>query len=214
MASEHTVTETRSVSWRSRSAPLPLSASQTRLWHLSQLAPGSPAYNELVTIRKAGPLDVEALRRALTDVVARHEVWRTAFRTVDGVPHQFVRKPAEVDLPLIDLTHLSLEDAVHRATEIAAADTLRPYDLAKGPLIRPRLIRITEDDHRLQLGLHHLVFDGTTLQRVVFPELTALYRSYATGVPLSLPDPQAQYADYTHVGARLGSRSGDSRPNC
>ena len=191
------MTETRSVSWRSRSAPLPLSASQTRLWHLSQLAPGSPAYNELVTIRKAGPLDVEALRRALTDVVARHEVWRTAFRTIDGVPHQFVRKPAEVDLPLIDLTHLSLEDAVHRATEIAAADTLRPYDLAKGPLIRPRLIRITEDDHRLQLGLHHLVFDGTTLQRVVFPELTALYRSYATGVPSSLPDPQAQYADYT-----------------
>jgi amino acid adenylation domain-containing protein len=196
VASEHTVTETRSVSWRSRSATLPLSASQTRLWHLSQLAPGSPAYNELVTIRKAGPLDVEALRRALTDVVARHEVWRTAFRPIDGVPYQFVRKPAEVDLPLIDLTHLSLEDAVQRATEIAVADTLRPYDLAKG-LIRPRLIRITEDDHRLQLGLHHLVFDGTTLQRVVFPELTALYRSYATGVPLSLPDPQAQYADYT-----------------
>jgi amino acid adenylation domain-containing protein len=196
VASEHTVTETSSVSWRSRSAPLPLSVSQTRLWHLSQLAPDSPAYNELVTIRKAGPLDVEALRRAFTDVLARHEVLRTAFRTIDGVPHQFVRKPAEVDLPLIDLTHLSLEDAAHRAAEIAAADTLRPYDLAER-LIRPRLIRITEDDHRLQLGLHHLVFDSATLQRVVFPELTALYRSYATGVPLSLPDPQAQYADYT-----------------
>ena len=197
MASEHTVTETRSVSWRSRSAPLPLSASQTQLWHLSQLAPGSPAYNELVTIRKAGPLDVEALSRALTEVVARHEAWRTAFRTVDGVPHQFVGEPAEVDLALSDLSDLGPGDAVHRATEIAAADTLRPYDLANGPLIRPRLIRITEDDHRLYLGLHHLIFDGTTLHRVVFPELTALYRSYAMGVPLSLPDPQAQYADYT-----------------
>jgi amino acid adenylation domain-containing protein len=191
------MTETVAVSWQSQSAPLPLSVSQARLWHLSQLAPYSPAFNELVTIGKAGPLDVEALRRALTDVVARHEVWRTAFRTIDGVPHQFVREPAEVDLPLIDLTHLSLEDAVHRATEIAAADTLRPYDLAEGPLFRPRLIRIAEDDHRLQLGLHQLVFDGTTLQRVVFPELTARYRRYATGVPLSLPDPQAQYADYT-----------------
>jgi hypothetical protein len=68
---------------RSRSAPLPLSASQTRLWHLSQFAPSSPAFNELVTIRKAGPLDVRALRRALTDVVARHEVWRTTFKTID-----------------------------------------------------------------------------------------------------------------------------------
>jgi amino acid adenylation domain-containing protein len=197
VASEPEVTEARSVTSRTASGPLPLSASQSLLWHLSQLAPDSPTYNELVTIRKAGPLDAEALRRALTSVVARHEVWRTAFITIDGVPHQVVQKPAEVDLPIIDLTHLSPEDAVHRATEMAAADTLRPYDLAKGLLIRPRLIRIAEDDHRLYLGVHHLVFDGTTLQRVVFPELTALYRSYATGVPSSLPDPQAQYADYT-----------------
>ena len=196
-AGERSATETRSVTSRSGSGPLPLSVSQTRLWYLSQLAPDSPAYNELITIRKTGPLDVEALRRALTEVVARHEAWRTTFRTVDGVPHQFVREPAEVDLPLTDLSDLGPEDAVHRATEIAAADTLRPYDLADGPLIRPRLIRITEDDHRLYLGLHHLVFDGTTLHRVVFPELTALYRSYAMGMPSSLPDPQAQYADYT-----------------
>jgi amino acid adenylation domain-containing protein len=196
-AGARSATETRSVTSRSGSGPLPLSVSQTRLWYLSQLAPDSAAYNELITIRKTGPLDVEALRRALTEVVARHEAWRTTFRTVDGVPHQFVREPAEVDLTLTDLSDLGPEDAVHRATEIAAADTLRPYDLADGPLIRPRLIRITEDDHRLCLGLHHLVFDGTTLHRVVFPELTALYRSYAMGVPSSLPHPQAQYADYT-----------------
>ncbi|OBA79577.1 hypothetical protein A9W99_20360 [Mycobacterium sp. 1164966.3] len=195
------MTETRRVSPRSRSAPLPLSVSQTRLWNLSRLAPDSPAYSELITIRKAGPLDVEALRRALTEVVGRHEVWCTTFDTIDGVPHQIVRKPTKVHLPLVDLTHLSLEDAAQRATEIAAADALHPYDLAEGPLIRPQLIRIADDDHRLQLGLHHLVFDWTTLQRVVFAELTALYRSYATGVPAvvgeSLPEPQAQYADYT-----------------
>jgi amino acid adenylation domain-containing protein len=196
-AGERSATKTRWLTSRSELGPLPLSVSQTRLWYLSQLAPDSPACNELITIRKTGPLDVEALRRALTEVVARHEAWRTTFRAVDGVPHQFVREPAEVDLPLTDLSDLASEDAVHRATEIAAADTLRPYDLADGPLIRPRLIRITEDDHRLYLGLHHLVFDGTTLHRVVFPELTALYRSYAMGLPSSLPDPQAQYTDYT-----------------
>jgi amino acid adenylation domain-containing protein len=197
VSSEYTVTGTRSVSRRSRSAPLPLSATQTRLWDLCQLVPYSTAFNELVTIRKAGPLDAAALRRALTDLIARHEVWRTAFRTIDGVPHQVVRNPGDVDLPLIDLTHLGLEDALHRATEIAAADALYPYDLAEGPLFRPRLIRIADNDHRLQLGLHQLVFDRTTLQRVLLPELTALYRSHATGVPWSLPDPPAQYADYT-----------------
>ena len=196
-AGERSATKTRWLTSRSGLGPLPLSVSQTRLWYLSQLAPDAPAYNELITIRKTGPLDMEAVRRALTEVVARHEAWRTTFRTADGVPHQFVREPTEVDLPVTDLSELGPEDAVHRATEIAAADTLRPYDLADGPLIRPRLIRITEDDHRLYLGLHHLVFDGTTLHRVVFPELTALYRSYAMGLPSSLPNPQAQYADYT-----------------
>jgi len=194
---ERSATETRSVTSRSGSGPLPVSVLQAQLWYLSQLAPDSPAYNELITIRKTGPLDVEALRRALTRVVSRHEAWRTTFDSVDGVPHQFVHEPIEIDLPLVDLSHLSTEAAKRRATEVAAADTQRPYDLVRGPLIRPRLIRIAEDDHRLYLGLHHLVFDPTTVNRVVFPELMALYRSYAMGVSSSLPDPQAQYADYT-----------------
>ncbi|BBY06261.1 non-ribosomal peptide synthetase [Mycobacterium noviomagense] len=193
----HSTAETHSVTARPESDLLPLSIAQTRVWYLTQLAPDSPAYNELITIRKAGPLDVEALRRALTEVVARHEAWRTTFRTVDGVPHQFVRDAADLDLPLTDLSTLGREEAIQRAAEIAAADALHPYNLVEGPLIRPRLIRITEADHRLQLGLHQLVFDGPTLQRVLFPELIALYGSYAGGPPSSLPDPQAQYADYT-----------------
>src|ERR1700744_2862151 len=72
------------------SGPLPLSVSQTGLWYLGRLAPNSAVCNELITIRKTGPLDVQALRRALTDVVARHEAWRTTFKPVDGVPRQFV----------------------------------------------------------------------------------------------------------------------------
>ncbi|OBI05579.1 hypothetical protein A5679_13430 [Mycobacterium scrofulaceum] len=153
--------------------------------------------HEVVTIRKTGPLDVEALRRALTEVVARHEAWRTTFTTVYGSPHQFVREPAEVELPLTDLSELSREDALRRATEIVAADTQRRYDLANGPLVRPRLVRIAEDDHRLYLDLHPLICDGSTLRRVIFPELAALYRSHVIGTRSPLPEPQAQYAEYT-----------------
>ena len=107
MASEHTVTETRSVSWRSRSAPLPLSVSQTRLWYLSQLAPDSPACNELITIRKTGPLDMEALRRALTEVVARREAWRTTFEPLTVCAHEFVH--GQSWLPRTDMSHLGLK---------------------------------------------------------------------------------------------------------
>ncbi len=182
---------------RIATGPLPLSVSQGQLWHHIQHTPDSCAFSETITIRKTGPLDVEALRFALTELVARHEACRTTFAVVDGVPHQFVREPADVDLPLTDLSDLDPHDAVRRGTGIAAADALRPYNLAYGPLIRPRLIRITEEDHRLQLGVHQLICDKTTLYRVLLPELTALYRDYAMGAPSSRPAPQTQYADYT-----------------
>jgi amino acid adenylation domain-containing protein len=187
----------RAVTARAASGPLPLSASQTQLWYLSQLAPTSLAYNELLVIRKTGALDVDALRLALNEVVRRHEALRTTFVTVDGVPQQFVREPIEIDLPLVDLSQLRPDEAARQAKEIAVADAVRPYDLAHGPLIRPRLMRIAEDDHRLHLGKHHLVCDAVTLHGVLFPELIALYRSYALGLPPALPEPEAQYSDYT-----------------
>jgi amino acid adenylation domain-containing protein len=196
-AGSGTATEPAPVSSPTVSGPMPLSASQSQLWYQSQLAPGSRALNEVIEIRKAGALDVDALRRALSEVVARHEALRTTFDLVDGVPRQIVREPEEVDLPLSDLSDLGWQESVERAVEIVAADSLRAYDLANGPLIRPRLIRIAENDHRLYIGLHHLIWDGLTLNRVVFPELVALYRSYVMGVPSSLPEPEAQYADYT-----------------
>jgi len=56
---------------------------------------------------------------------------------------------------------------------------------------------MAEDDHRLYIALHHLIWDGATLKRVVFPALIALYRSYAAGLSSSLPDPEVQYSDYT-----------------
>jgi amino acid adenylation domain-containing protein len=184
------------VTSRTASGPLPLPASQAQLWYLSQLAPDSRAYNELIEIRKIGALDVEALRRALNEVVSRHETWRTTFDCVDGVPHQFVHEPTEIDLPLVDLSHLGTEEAESRAVQIAAAEAVRPYDLARGPLIRPLLVRITDEYHRLCLAMHHLIFDGVTMQRVLLPELIAAYRAYAAGAALSLPEPEVQYSDF------------------
>lgn len=190
-------TESATVTPLAKSGPRPLSASQSELWYRSQLASGSPVYNELIEIRKTGSLDVDVLRRAFDEVVARHEAWRTTFDTVDGTPHQFVHESMEVELTLADLSDLPAQEGNARAVEIAAGDMMRPYDLAEGPLIRPRLIRMAEDDHRLYIALHHLIWDGATLKRVVFPELIAFYRSYAAGLSSSLPDPEVQYSDYT-----------------
>ncbi len=187
---------TGAVTARTTTDPAPLSISQRQLWYLNQLAPEAIAYNEMVTVRKSGALDADALRRAFTELVRRHHAWRTTFPLIDGEARQVVHAPPSFELTVLDLTHLEPEVAEQRATELAAADTRRPYDLAAGPLLRPRLVRLTPEDHRLYLGLHHLVFDGVSLYRVVLPELVALYQAYSAGLPSPLPEPVLQYPDY------------------
>ena len=79
---------------------------------------------------------------------------------------------------------------------MAAELARQPYQLDKGPLLRPLLVRFAEDEHRLYLALHHLIFDGVSLNRVVVPELVALYDAFAAGEQPALPEPAIQYADY------------------
>src|SRR4029078_3034940 len=74
----------------SRVGPLPLSFAQQRLWFLDQLVPGSAVYNIPFAIRIEGPLAPLLLARALAQVIARHEVLRTVYRTVAGEPVQVI----------------------------------------------------------------------------------------------------------------------------
>src|SRR5437667_8240963 len=80
-----------------------LSFAQQRLWFLHQLEPTSPAYNESRALRMKGPVNLNALQRALNQIIARHEVLRTTFITVDGTPMQLVAEQREIDLPVVDL---------------------------------------------------------------------------------------------------------------
>lgn len=179
-----------------RSGPIPLSVPQEQLWYLSRLEPDIPIYNEAVTIRKDGAFNPAAFRSAFHEIVRRHEIWRTTFEERDGAPMQVVHPVTAMDLPLVDLSSLPRPDAEHEASQMAAQDARRPYVLDRGPLVRPMLVRLAADHHRLYLALHHLVFDGFSLYRVVLPELTALYESFDNGTELALPEPAAQYADY------------------
>lgn len=173
----------------------PLSASQRQLWYLAQQGPDATEYNEIVTLTKSGPCDVDAARGAINDFVARHEAWRTTFHVVDGEPRQRVHRPALIDVPLLDLSELPPEQADSEAFARVADETRRPYDLRRGPLLRPRLVRFA-DCTRIYLAIHHLIFDGVTLSRVFFPEFVALYDARVKGVQPRLPQLSAAYTDY------------------
>jgi non-ribosomal peptide synthetase component F len=163
------------------------------MWTNSRFAPQRITYNEAISIRKDGPLDLTALRRAFTEIVRRHEAWRTSF---DRVGTQIVAPPPRFELPVLDLSDLPAEAAEHQAVRTVADVSRVPYDLRRGPLLRPRLIRFPGEHHRLYLAMHHMTFDGVSLYRVVLPELVALYDAFSAGRASPLPEPVTRYADY------------------
>jgi len=179
----------------SRCGPLPLAFPQERIWYLEALAPGNLAYNAQATVRLRGPLDPDALAATLTEIVRRHEIFRTRFRAVDGVPYQEPQPPMAIPLPLVDLTGLPEADREARAEEEVRAALRDPFDLSKPPLARWLLIRHGDDDHTLVHVEHHLVHDGWSFA-VFLEELQAIYAAIRAGRPSPLPELPYQFADF------------------
>jgi amino acid adenylation domain-containing protein len=172
---------------------LPLSFGQERLWFLDRLHPGTALYNVPAALRLRGALDVHALERALGALVGRHEALRTTFPEVDGAPVQVIAPFDGFSLPVEDLS--AAEDAEREAKRRAAAEAVRPFDLAAGPLFRALLPRLGDDDRLLLITIHHIVFDGWSLG-ILLRELSSLYKAYKNGAESHLPPHTLDYADF------------------
>jgi amino acid adenylation domain-containing protein len=187
-----------------RSKPLPLSPAQEAVWFFERLSPGMRSYQFQAAIRMRGPLDADALRRALTEIVRRHEIFRTVFREVDGQPAQLVQPPWTVDLPLTDAAEFSAERLERRYTE----EFERPFDVGALPLVRWTLFRTGADEHVLLVVEHHLVHDGWSFG-VFLRELTSLYAAFVHG-DAPPPAPRLQFGDFA-VWQRAWTRGDEAR---
>ncbi len=190
-----------------REGPLPLSFAQQRLWVVDRLDPGGAAYNMAGALRLRGRLDAAALRASLDALVERHEALRTTFPERDGAPVQVVHPPAPVQLPVVDLRALPPGAGEREAKRLAGVEALRPFDLARGPLLRSALLRLDGDDHVLLFTLHHVISDGWSMD-VLVSEVSAVYAAARKGETVLLPALPIQYADYAvWQRARLGGEA-------
>ena len=173
----------------------PLSFAQQRLWLIDRLSPGGPAYNVPAAVRLGGRLDLSALEQSLNEVVRRHEVLRTTFAVVDEQPVQFVAEELKLSLAVTDLSRLSASEREAEARRLAREEALAPFDLSKGPLLRARLLKLSDEEHVLLLTMHHIVSDGWS-EGVLINEVGALYRAYEAGLPSPLEELPIQYGDF------------------
>ncbi|MEP6732477.1 MAG: amino acid adenylation domain-containing protein [bacterium] len=180
---------------RAGGVPVPMSFAQELLWLLDRANPGMHGYNVPRTARLRGALDVAALTRALSDIVARHEVLRSTFDMVDGELRQIVNAPSAVVLSEIDLSGRPKAQREDEAVAKVRELTRRPFDLTKDSQLRSTLIRLADDDHVLLLESHHVASDAWS-RNILLRELSALYDAYRTGRDAKLPPVTVQYGDF------------------
>jgi amino acid adenylation domain-containing protein len=173
----------------------PASFAQQRLWFLNQLDPSDVSYSILAPFRISGPLNASVLERTLIEIARRHESLRTTFAAEEELL-QIVHRSSGLSLERLDLTDVTEVENETAITDWLRSEASRPFDLARGPLLRAVLLRLGDEAHVLAVGMHHIVSDGWSLG-VLMREASALYAAYEAGDPSPLPEPEIQYADYS-----------------
>ena len=179
----------------SRERPLPASFAQRRLWFLERLCPGSAMHNQTVAYRLKGSLVPQALEAGLAAIVRRHEALRTTLRWSDDELIQEIHPPPQVVLSVEDVRAVAADPRMERVEASTRQEACAPFDIGRPPLLRARLFRLADDEHRLVVTMHHIAFDGWSFD-VFMRELCALYAAQIAGVPAPLPELDVQYADH------------------
>lgn len=180
---------------RTPNDPRVLSFAQQQLWLIDQLSPGVSAYNVPYPVRIRGPLNVDALRRAINVIVGRHEVLRTLFISVKGEPFPAVAKQWSVELNRRDLQDLPVEQRSEELQRLLKEEAARPFDLARDLKLRACLYRLDSDDYVFLHVSHHIAWDLRS-KAIFYEELEPLYNSFSMGKTCELPELPIQYTDF------------------
>ena len=192
----------------------PATAAQRRFWLLDQLVPGgNPALNMPLAARLTGRLDLKSVERSFAAMLARHEVLRTTFHCEKGQLQQVIAPEVIGQIPLVDVWDFPVAERAHVPDHLMAEEAQRPFDLARGPVVRARLVRLAPSEHLLLITVHHIVSDGWS-NGLMLRELGELYAAFAQGKPSPLPDLPIQFADYAQWQQGSCGRGENRRPAC
>ncbi|MEW6736123.1 MAG: amino acid adenylation domain-containing protein, partial [Acidobacteriota bacterium] len=180
-----------------RNGELPLSFAQQRLWFIDQLEPGNVIYNIPIVLRIEGQLNIVALAQSINEIIKRHEILRTYFIAIDGRGTQLITDNLILSLPVIDLQQLPTGIQETCLQQLALAEGQQPFNLSQCPLLRIKLLKLSEQVAVLLMSIHHIISDGYSIG-VLVHEMTLLYKAYCNGMPSPLSPLTLQYADFAY----------------
>ena len=193
--SDESVEVMQRIQRRTGDGSLPLSAGQEQLWYLNLLAPGSPVYNVVDLVDLGPTYNAEALKKAVRELVRRHETLRTQFPLVDGRLAQVIVPTLEIEIGEFDASSLPEAEREVELSRAIEAQTCKPFDLTQAPLLRTTVIHRSPKEHKLLVVIHHIIADEWGMG-LVHKELTQLYKDYSRGRVSSLPELPIQFADF------------------
>ncbi|NEO46167.1 MAG: amino acid adenylation domain-containing protein, partial [Moorea sp. SIO4A3] len=184
-----------SIQARPHSQQLPLSWAQERLWFLNQLEGSSATYNIPAALKITGKLAINVLEQTLSEIINRHEVLRTSFPTLNGIPTQVIHPDSTININLVDLQQNPEPERETILQQEVQQEATTPFDLEVAPLIRCKLWQLDASEYVLALTMHHIVSDGWSMG-ILIKELSRLYQGFAASEPSPLPELAIQYADF------------------
>ena len=126
-----------------------LSFAQKRMWFMNQINPDNPVNNMPLYLTIKGRLNIEALKKALEQILLRHDSLRTRFKIIDNEPRHEISKIASGILSLIDLRNLEKTIMETERQRIVLEEFLLPFDLENDFMLRTKLLLLENDENVL-----------------------------------------------------------------
>ena len=174
-----------------RTEDLPLSFAQQRMWFLYQMDQQNSAYNEALTIRLTGRLNIDILEQTINAIIQRHESLRTSFPMVEGKPIQKIAPSLKIKLLVVNLKDIPQEQIDKQIIE----ELQKLFDLTQSPLLRCTLFDLGYENYILVNVFHHIIIDGWS-KSILFKELSKFYQALLSNSTVDLPELPIQYADF------------------
>ncbi|WP_186319930.1 non-ribosomal peptide synthetase [Bacillus pumilus] len=174
-------TEIKRVEVAEEATYYPVTSAQKRLFVLEKMTDAEQSYHMPAALKLEGAFDEKRFKKAIEQLVQRHEAFRTSFDFVQNEPVQRIEPNISVPIETIEGNGRGIQELMN--------DFIRPFDIEKAPLFRVGLVSASVNVHYLLIDMHHIISDGASVG-ILIEELSALYRGD------KLEELPVQYKDY------------------